>query len=132
MVLDPRDLLKSRMATAGEQLASAEPVSVPLGGTRSERIQRLQVGGFGILAMVLLIGLADIVITRAQETEANAVPEASPTVVASETAAPSDPLAGAGVVPDVPAQPTPAVTAPEANQTGDVPPPANVPNAPLQ
>lgn len=132
MVLDPRDLLKSRIASAGAPPASAEPLSVPLGGTKAERLQRLQIGGFGILAMVLLIGLADIVITRAQETEANAVPEAAPTAVASETSAPSDPLADAGVVPDVPAEPTPAATGPAVNQTGDVPPPTKAPNAPLQ
>jgi len=132
MVLDPRDLLKSAVKSEDTPPVSAEQVAVPLGGTRAERLQRLQIGGFGILAMVLLIGLADIVITRAQETEANAVPEAAPTVVASETSAPSDPLADAGVVPDLPAEPEPTPTGAASNETGDVPPPANVPNAPLQ
>lgn len=129
MVLDPRDLLKSRFTS---DAAPVEQVYAPLGGTRAERIQRLQIGGFGILAMVLLIGLADIIITRAQETDATAVPEAAPTVIASETSTPSDPLADAGVVPDVPATPTPAASGPASNETGDVPPPSSVPNAPLQ
>ncbi|KLI65091.1 hypothetical protein AAV99_00715 [Aurantiacibacter marinus] len=120
------------MSAAVTPAAPAEQVYVALGGTRAERFQRLQIGGFGILAMILLIGLADIVITRAQETEANSVPEAAPTVAASETSAPSDPLADAGVVPDVPATPTPAAADPSANKTGDVPPPSSVPNAPLQ
>jgi len=114
----------------------AEPSAAPLGGTRAERIQRLQIGAFGILAMVLLIALADIVISRAQLTEAGAVPEAAPTVVASETAAPRDPLADAGVVPQLPAEPTATPSAQGEPPRGDVPPPKPAPqpaqNAPLQ
>lgn len=136
MVRDPRDLLKARFANDAEQAAMAETVAVPLGGTPRARMQRLQIGGFGILVMVMLIGLADIVITRAQETEANAVPEAAPTVVASEEAAPSDPLADAGVVPELPAEPAEDTIAAPGSDTGDVPPPTatptSVPNAPLQ
>ena len=103
MAIDPRNLLKRKPA------AEPVPAPVPLGGTRAERMQRVQIGLFGLLTMVLLVALADIVITRARQTEAAAVPEAAATVVASETAAPSDPLADAGVVPELPeATPPPA------------------------
>ncbi len=134
MVIDPRDLLRNRI---GQRQAESHPAPVlgaPLGGTRAERIQRLQVGGFGILAMVLLVALADVVISRAQLTEASAVPDAAPTVVAEETEAPRDPLADAGVVPELPAEPTAAPTGQAAPRAGDVPAPVPTTgqNAPLQ
>lgn len=114
MALDPRDLLRPRGP-------ANEPA--PLAGTRSERIQRLQIGVFGIGAMVLLVGLADVVISRAQLTEDEAVPEAAPTVEPTETTAPRDPLADAGVVPELPPEPTPTSTQSAAQPTRDVPPP---------
>ncbi|RPF72050.1 hypothetical protein [Aurantiacibacter spongiae] len=104
MVIDPRDLFRGRAAEERASDSEAAPVLAPLSGTRAQRIQRLQVGLFGIGAMVLLVGLADIVITRAQQTSASAVPEAAPTVVATETASPRDPLADAGVAPELPAE----------------------------
>ena len=120
-MLDPRELL----ATTAKP--SAEPAA-PLGGTRTERLQRLQVGLFGILAMVLLVGLADIVISRAEETKAGATPEAAPTIAQPEPTATRDPLADAGVVPDVPQDTEQPGTPPE---TGDVPAPVQR-SAPLQ
>jgi len=122
MALDPRDLLRPRGPVD-------EPA--PLAGTRAERIQRLQIGLFGILAMVLLVGLADVVITRAEQTQANAVPEAAPTVMPSESSAPRDPLADAGVVPELPPEQTPTPTPTAVQPTGDLPPPPPN-NAPLQ
>jgi len=84
----------------------ADDGSSSLGGTRAEALQRLQVGMSGIVAIVLLIALADIVRDRADQTDAEAVPEAAATVAPEPTnTAPSDPLAGAGVVPDLPADP---------------------------
>lgn len=118
MAFDPRDFFRPK--------PEAEPA--PLAGTRAERVQRLQIGGFGVLAMVLLVGLADAITSRAQLTEDNAVPDAAPTVVASETAAPRDPLADAGVVPDLPTEPTSTPTA--TSQPADIPQPPT--NAPLQ
>ena len=115
MVLDPRDLLRPRGP-------ANEPA--PLSGTRAERIQRLQIGLFGILAMVLLVALADVVISRAEQTKAAAVPEAAPTVQPTETAAPRDPLADAGVVPELAEEPTSTASPGAAQSTGDVPPPA--------
>jgi hypothetical protein len=121
MALDPRDLLRPR-----------NPISepAPLAGTRGERIQRLQIGLVGIGAMVLLLGLADIVSERAQQTQADAVPDAAPTTEPTETAKPRDPLADAGVVPELPANPTPGPAASATRSTVDVPPPAS--NAPLE
>lgn len=81
-------------------------ISVSAGNVRSESIQRLQIGLAGLGTMVLLIGLAQVVYNRAQLSEADTVPAASATV-APNNAAPvqSDPLAEAGVVPDLPAEP---------------------------
>lgn len=87
------------------QQQADEPIAhAPLGGTRAQALQRLQVGVFGLAAMILLIGLAQIFSDRARETDAGVVPEAAPTVEPSESpAAASDPLADAGVGPDLPA-----------------------------
>jgi hypothetical protein len=66
-------------------------------------MQRLQIGLFGLAAMILLVSLANIIKTNAAQNEARVVPEAESTVTAEESAAPvSDPLADAGVVPDMP------------------------------
>lgn len=115
MKIDPRELFKPK--------EPGEAASVPLGGTRAERVQRVQVGLFGLGAMILLVALADVVIQRAAQTEANAVPEAAPTVTASESAAPRDPLADAGVVPELPAEPEAVDEKSLSQELGDVPPP---------
>lgn len=107
----------------------AAPADMPLGGTRDEAVQRLQVGLFGIGSMLLLVGLASIIGSQADQTERDAVPEAAPTT--EPTAAPpqSDPLADAGVVPDIPAEPSPALTDeanPATQPTPGLPQPADV------
>lgn len=122
-MLDPREILRVRQ--------SENAPAVPLAGTRAERMQRLQVGLIGLVLMILLIGLADAITNRVQQTEDVTVPEAAPTVQASESSAPRDPLADAGVVPELPSEPTPtASTAPNQQPTEDLPPPTT--NAPLQ
>ena len=79
-----------------------------LGGTRAQAMQRLQVGVFGLATMVLLIGLAQIIMNQAREAEARVVPEAAPTVAPDDSATPaSDPLADAGVGPELPDEPEP-------------------------
>ena len=84
---------------------------VVLGGTRSQMVQRLQIGLIGVALMVLLVGLAGVIKNRAEEVDANAVPEAVPTVQPSTETPQNDPLVEAGVVPDMPAeQPAPAPT----------------------
>ena len=84
---------------------------VVLGGTRSQMVHRLQIGLIGVALMVLLVGLAGVIKNRAEEVDANAVPEAVPTVQPSGGNPQNDRLVEAGVVPDMPAeQPAPAPT----------------------
>ena len=84
----------------------------PLGGTRSEAVRRLQIGLSGLAAMILMVALASVVLDRARQTDATTVPEAAATTEPVQTApAPKgDPLAEAGVVPDLPAEPSPKPT----------------------
>jgi hypothetical protein len=80
---------------------------VPGNDARRERtIQRLQIGITGIVMMILLVGLASIIQNRAAETDATTVPAAAPTTEPTQAATQNDPLVEAGVVPDLPAQPT--------------------------
>ncbi|MEO0589325.1 MAG: hypothetical protein AAFZ11_02065 [Pseudomonadota bacterium] len=86
--------------------AGGEPPELaPLGGTRSEAVQRLQIGLTGLCAMILMIGVAGVLGGQADLAEEAAVPDAAPTT--EPTAAPPqrDPLADAGVVPDIPTEP---------------------------
>jgi len=91
--LDPRAKLDSPQTGA------------PLGGTRADAVQRLQVGLSGLAAMVLLVGLASVIQGRAQRIDESSVPEAAPTTEPTTVPQQSDPLADAGVVPDIPAEP---------------------------
>ena len=93
---------------AQEQPEDEADPGMPLGGTRAQAMQRLQVGVFGLATMVLLIALAQLIMNQAREAEARVVPEAAPTVAPSDSPTPaSDPLADAGVGPDLPAEPEP-------------------------
>jgi len=85
---------------------AADVVSVPVDNARAESLQRLQIGLAGLGTMVLLIGLAQVVYDRAQLSEADTVPAAAATVAPTdEPPVQSDPLAEAGVVPDLPSEP---------------------------
>ena len=81
-------------------------------------MQRLQVGLIGLAAMILLVGLANIIMTNARKNQAEVVPQAAATVTPASSAG-NDPLADAGVVPDMPAS---GKTAPPSNRQ-----PANAP-----
>ena len=112
MASDPAETL---IPATGEQ-----PPVAPLAGSRSQSMQRLQAGLFGLATMVLLVGLANIILDNAREAEALVVPEAAPTVVPPAIEPAADPLAEAGVVPDTPAvKETPSAPAP--TPTIDVP-----------
>ncbi|WP_156495366.1 hypothetical protein [Croceicoccus estronivorus] len=90
-----------------EKDSDSEAVAALLGGRRAETIRRLQIGLAGLAAMLMMIGLANIVMDRAKETEATTVPEAASTLAPEPKATPvRDPLADAGVVPDVPSSST--------------------------
>lgn len=74
-------------------------------------MRRLQMGALGVVAVLLLIGLASIVRDRAVQTESTAVAGAAPTTPPTTSPASADPLAEAGVVPEIPASPQPAAAA---------------------
>lgn len=84
---------------------------------RAQAIQRLQVGLFGVAAVLLVVGLANIINDRARLAE-EAVKGSSVQTSASASPASNDPLADIGVVPSaVPSEPPvskgdPAVDAP--------------------
>jgi len=114
MASDPADIADT---SAPVQELSA----VPMSGTRAQAIQRLQVGLFGLASMVLLVGLASLIKTNVQQNEAKVVPEAASTVPAEKASAPgSDPLADAGIVPELTVKEPPLVTPPPPPETGDV------------
>lgn len=97
------------------------PVEQP-GANRAQTVQRLQVGLSGLAAMLLLVGLANIIQNRARMAEELSVPEAAPTVQPVGPPPLSDPLADAGVVPDLPAEPTAtqqAAIVPEQGNSAD-------------
>lgn len=98
-----------RRLFAAEAPGSAQdaPEGAPLGGTRSEAMQRVQVGIVGISAMVLLVGLASIIGSQADLVEEAAVPDAAPTTEPSTAPPQRDPLADAGVVPPTEPEPEP-------------------------
>ncbi|MXP25681.1 hypothetical protein GRI39_06450 [Altererythrobacter indicus] len=103
--------------------------AAPLDISRKQSVQRLQVGFAGLAVMILLVGLANIVIDQAQQTQSTAVPEAAPTVAPKDISQGSDPLADAGVVPDLPAE-KPKDVSPEPNmlpESGDVEPTQIIP-----
>ena len=78
---------------------------------RQEMMQRLQFGAAGVLTMFLLVGLANIINDRANQTDALTVPAAAPAVEPSGDALKDDPLVSAGVVPDLPVEPEPQAAA---------------------
>lgn len=81
----------------------AEPVPSPqhyvppsLRDLRAHAVQRLQVGLFGLAAMLLLVGLANIIMDRARLAEQGG---GSQTAGSAQAEPKSDPLADIGVVP---------------------------------
>lgn len=99
MELDP-----ARMLRPGANDEAAIAAAAPLAGTRAQSVQRLQVGLSGLAAMVLLVGLANIILASAEQNRAEVVPEAAIAVTPSPaaTGSSSNPLAEAGVVPNMP------------------------------
>ena len=118
-------------ASRGDASGPLDPAAEPEFQTapseaRQEAIQRLQIGVTGIAAMMLLVGLASIIGSQAEITEDAAVPEAAPTTEPSPAPSQANPLADAGVVPDIAAEPSPSPAV-----TPDMPPPpSNAPPGP--
>ena len=67
---------------------------------RAQAVHRLQVGLFGLCAMLLIVGLANIIMDRARLAEQeNPVAEVQTTSSETKKKAATDPLADIGVVP---------------------------------
>ncbi|MBV1689135.1 hypothetical protein KRR38_16005 [Novosphingobium sp. G106] len=64
---------------------------------RAQAVHRLQIGLFGLAAMLLLVGLANIIMDRARLAEDASAPADASATTGAKTA--SDPLADIGVVP---------------------------------
>lgn len=105
--MNQRSLFGSGLAGGTEIADEAEDVSTAA-EARAEAVQRLQVGLFGIGAMVLLVGLASIIGGQVERQDELAAPEAAPTTEPSAGPAQANPLADAGVVPDIAAEPSAA------------------------
>jgi len=88
-----------------------EAAPAPLAGTRAEAIQRLQVGLVGLSLMVLMVGLANIVMERAKDSNEGLVAVETAADPAEPVGKKADPLADAGVVPELPASPAPVASA---------------------
>ena len=76
-------------------------------------------GRDGLAPMVegLIVGLANVIEERLKQSDEAAVPEAAATVAPPPASTPAnDPLADAGVVPDLPAAPTASPSSPSGTQ----------------
>jgi hypothetical protein len=69
---------------------------------RSQAVHRLQVGIVGLGAMLLLVGLANIIMDRARESDVAA--DAAP-AAAGQASGAGDPLAELGVIPSADPEP---------------------------
>ncbi len=110
-------------ARPGAPAPSGAVAEAPLGGTRAEALRRLQMGALGVVAVLLLIGLASIIRDRAAQTETTSVAGAAATSPPATTTAAADPLAEAGVVPEMPVASTEGTASPGAATTTSAPGP---------
>ena len=74
---------------------------------RAQAVHRLQAGLFGLAAIVLVVGLANIINDRARLTDPDPATQDAPVKARERT----DPLAEVGVVPAASPGPTPAASA---------------------
>lgn len=85
---------------------------------RSQAVHRLQVGLFGLCAMLLLVGLANVITDRAEQTtEAQEPVHEVVAVDAKPKKQAADPLADIGVVPAAGPTPSPAPTESEQDDS---------------
>lgn len=85
---------------------------------RSQAVYRLQIGLFGLCAMLLIVGLANVIRDRIRLTDTQDPIQQVVAVDAKPTKIASDPLADIGVVPAADPSPTPTPT-PNADASGD-------------
>ena len=77
---------------------------------RAQAVHRLQVGLFGLAAMLLIVGLANIVMERAREAEVADPALVEAVQVKEEKKPAADPLADIGVAPAAEPSPSPTPT----------------------
>lgn len=82
---------------------------------RAEAVQRLQVGLFGLAAMLLLVALANIIMERVRLADAAAGAISSTHISSPNNSSNTDPLADLGVIP------SPAPSAASRNGSGGRP-----------
>lgn len=78
---------------------------------RAQAVHRLQIGLFGLAAMLLLVALANIIMDRARQTEAESAPAGTAASAPAQSGR-SDPLADIGVVPSADSSDSPKQGAP--------------------
>ncbi|PNU01885.1 hypothetical protein [Novosphingobium guangzhouense] len=91
---------------------------------RSQAVYRLQIGLFGLCAMLLIVGLANVIRDRIRLNDSVDPIQEVVAVDAKPTKTASDPLADIGVVPAADPSPTPTPSAsaspvPGTEMTGD-------------
>ena len=77
---------------------------------RAQSVHRAQFGLAGLAAMLLLVGLANIIMDRARQSDAGTVTTGANRQPSGAPSANSDPMVDIGVAPDLPS--TPAAAAP--------------------
>lgn len=88
---------------------------------RSQAVHRLQVGLFGLCAMLLIVGLANIIMDRARLVDAEDPIQQVVAADAKPKRQVADPLADIGVVPAADPSPTPSATGDVVDSTGAPP-----------
>jgi len=76
---------------------------------RSQAVHRLQVGLFGLAAMLLMVGLANIIMDRARLSEPDSITPDSTLGIVTPKKPAGDPLADIGVIPAADPTASPAV-----------------------
>lgn len=95
-----------------EQITTPQHFAAPSARElRAQAVHRLQVGLFGLCAMLLIVGLANVIMDRAKLTDTKDPIHEVVAVDAKPTKSATDPLADIGVVPA--ADPSPAPDASE-------------------
>lgn len=93
----------NKQTADGQSHGTVSATDVPppdLRGTRTQAMQRLQVGIGGLAAMVLVVGLASTIMQQARQSE----DPARPVAAAEPEEKAGDPLVDAGVVPNLPSE----------------------------
>jgi hypothetical protein len=103
-----------------EPLTAARHFSPPTARElRSQAVHRLQIGLFGLCAMLLIVGLANVIRDRLRLTDTQDPIQQVVSVDTKPTKTASDPLADIGVVPAADPSPTPS---PDASGDPGAPP----------